>query len=98
MGEGLVFKGEIDGADEEEEGDHVVPAEVGVLEENEGKDDEDYQCDNFLHHFELDKREGTAVAIEADAVCGNLEAIFNESDAPGEEDDGNEGPVSADAG
>ena len=76
----------------------MVPSKVCVLEENHREEDEDYERDNLLHDFQLDEREGASVAVKSDAVGGNLQAIFNEGDAPGEDYDGNQRPVRTDAG
>ena len=54
-------------------------AEVGA-----GKDAEDDEGDGFLHDFELC---GGEAALVADAVGGDLEAVFEEGDSPGDQDD-----------
>lgn len=59
----------------------VIPpqpfAEIG-----NGEDREDGECDDFLNRFELRGRE----FVRTNAVCGDLETIFKESDAPTDED------------
>jgi hypothetical protein len=49
-----------------------------------------------LDDLQLHQREGTSVASETDAVGWHGKAILNESNAPGEGDDSNQGPVGAD--
>ena len=51
------------------------------------KADEDEQGDHFLDGFEL----GGAIDVIADAVGGHGEAIFDERNSPGDEDDEPEG-------
>ena len=60
----------------------VVPAQM--LAEVEGDEDaEDHQGDDLLDHLELDERE----AASTDAVGRHLEAVFEKSDAPTDEND-----------
>ena len=69
----------------------------GLALEKEGDDDgEDGQGDHFLDHFELHQVEGTAVAVEADPVRRDGEAVLEEGDAPREEDDEDERPAGGD--
>ena len=71
----------------------MVPLQ-GLALEQEGDDDrEDGQGDDFLDDLELHQVEGTAVAVEADAVGRDGEAVLEKSDAPGEEDDEDERPA-----
>ena len=69
-------------ADEAAEGYGVVPVE-SFAEVVDGEDAEDAEGDDFLDDFELRGREGGG----ADAVGGDLEAVFEEGDAPADEDD-----------
>ena len=74
----------------------MVPLD-GLALEQEGDDDgEDGQGDHFLDDLELHQVEGTAVALEADPVRRDREAVFEEGDAPGENDDQNQRPVRGD--
>jgi len=67
------------------------------LKEDVGHDGEDDERDALLDDLELHEAEGTAVALEADAVGRHLAAIFKESDAPRENDDAQQGPIGRDA-
>ena len=49
-----------------------------------GEDYKDHQRDHFLNHFELHQGERTAVPLKSYAVCGHLEAVFEESYSPRE--------------
>ena len=74
----------------------MVPLQ-GLALEQEGDDDrEDGQGDHFLDDLELHQVEGTAVAVEADAVRRNGEAVLEEGDAPREQDDEDERPAGGD--
>ena len=73
----------------------MVPIEMLALEHDVGQDGEHDDADAFLQHFELHQIEWASVAVEPQAVGGNLAAIFKEGDAPGEADDSNQGPVFA---
>lgn len=64
-----------------------------VLEHQVGDDGEDRQRDTFLNNFQLNQIERSAVTGKADAVGRNLTAVFEESDAPRESDNTNQGPV-----
>ena len=68
-----------------------------ALEQEVGHHGEDYQRDALLDDLELDQRERTAVALKADAVGRHLTTVFEESDAPREDDDADEWPVGAHA-
>ena len=71
----------------------MVPMERLSLKEDVGYDGEDAKADALLHHLELYKRKGTAVALEAKSVGGYLTTILEESYAPGEDYNGKERPV-----
>ena len=90
-------KHKINSGNEAEEGSDVVPVEGFALETKGHDDGEYYQGDDFLQNFELNQGEGAAVVQKADAIGGHLTHIFKQSDAPREEDDGNEGPMATDA-
>lgn len=89
---------EVDGTDDEQESQNVVPMKTLPLKQNVGHDSEHAQADALLDDFELDKRERTSVADKAHPVGRHLTAIFKEGDAPGEDDDTHQGPSLADAG
>ena len=94
--EGLFQEGEEDGEDDAEEGDDVVPVD-GLSLEDEGDDDgEDGQGDDLLDDLELDEVEGTAVLGITYAVGRDREAVLEEGDAPGEQDDQYERPARGD--
>ena len=86
----LLFENEIHCQYEETESDEVIDAESLGLEHNEGKDGKDQQRDDLLDHLELKEAEGTAVATEADTVCGHLKGIFKQCDAPADKYDADE--------
>ena len=52
---GLFFEHEVDGEDEEDEGDDVVGSEGFGFEEEEGEGGEDGEGDDFLDDFELEE-------------------------------------------
>jgi PLP dependent protein len=60
----------------------VVPAQM-FAEVEEGEDGEDDERNDLLDDLELDGRE----AVGADAVGRHLEAVFEEGDAPADQDD-----------
>ena len=70
------------GADEAGEGGEVVPVQL-VAEIEDAEYAKDAERDDFLDDFQLIGREG----FRADAVRGDLQAIFEERDAPTDEDD-----------
>ena len=74
----------------------MVPVQGLALEEEMDDDREDSQRDGFLDDLELHQVEGPAVAAEADAVGRYREAILEESDPPGEEDDQDQRPAGRD--
>ena len=75
-------EGEVDGGDEEEEGDEVVPADGFAFEDDGHDDGEDGECDCFLDDFQLHEGEGAAVAGVADAVGGHHEGVFGQGEEP----------------
>ena len=76
------------GGDEAEACPEVVKAEA-LAHVDHGEDGEDDHGDDFLDDFELAER----VGLEANTVGGDLEAVFEEGDAPAKEDRDEEGPV-----
>ena len=67
------------------------------LEHDVGDDGKDEERDTLLHHFQLNQREGAAIAYEAHAVGRHLTAVLEEGNAPRENDDAYEWPRLADA-
>ena len=80
----LCHKYQIDGTDDEEERQDVVPVQVGALEHDVGNDAEDGQRDALLNDLQLNEVEGTAILYEANAVGRHLTAVLKEGDAPRE--------------
>lgn len=68
----------------------MVPAEGFGFEDQDDEEGKDHQGDHLLDHFELPDVEGTSISFVANAVGGNLEDVFKESDAPASQDDGDE--------
>ena len=89
----LFHEHQIDGADDEEEGQNMVPVQVGALEHDVGDDAEHGQRDALLYDLQLDEVEGTSIFYEADTIGRYLTAVFKESDAPRKRDDTQQGPV-----
>ena len=54
------------------------------------------QRDDFLNHLQLHDVERTAVAVKADAVGGNLAAVFGQCQQPRQEDDDIEWGIACD--
>ena len=94
---GLSHENQVNGADNKEEGQDVVPVQVGALEHNVGDDAEYGQRDTLLNDLQLDEVKGTAVLDKAQSVGRHLTAVFKEGDAPRESDDAYEWPVVTDA-
>ena len=81
-------EGEGHGGDDAKEGGDVVPSGHG-LEIQHGKDGEDGEGDDFLDDFQLVGGEGVA----APAVGRDLQNVFEEGDAPTDEDDDQDGLI-----
>ena len=94
---GLLHEHEVDSANDEQECQDVVPMQVVALKHDVGDDGKDCQRNALLNDFQLDEREGTAVADESHAVGRYLAAILQEGNAPRKHDDTQQGPVVADA-
>lgn len=65
----------------------MVDSQGFVFEEYDGKNGENNEGDDLLDDFELPEVEGAAAFAVADTVCGDLEDVLEECDAPAEEDD-----------
>ena len=63
----LLHEDEVDGRYQTGEGGEVVPGQM-LLKGDDGEEREDRQGDDLLNDLELNEREGTAVALEADSV------------------------------
>ena len=92
----LLEKDEEDGEDDAGESGDVVPLDGLPLEENGDDEGEDRQRNDLLDDLQLHKVERAAVLVETDAVGRDQKAVFEESDAPGKEDDPDERPVAGD--
>ena len=78
----LLHKHEIDRADNQEEGEDVIPMQILTLKEDVGDDGEDTETDALLYDLELNEIERTAIAIESHTVGRHLTAILKERYAP----------------
>ena len=78
----LFHEYQVDGTDDEEEGQYMVPMNVLSLKENVGNNSEDTERDAFLNHLELNEVERSAVADEAQPVGRHLAAVLQEGNAP----------------
>ena len=74
-------KNEINSGDEAEASDNVVPLDVHV-KGNHREEDEHHQGDDLLQDLELHQREGTTIALEANAVGRHLQAILEKGNTP----------------
>ena len=90
---GLLQEGEEDGENQAGEGCEMVPVEGLSLEDEQDDYREDRKGDHFLDDLELDEVERTAVLGVTDAVGRDGEAVLEEGDAPGEQDDQDERPA-----
>ena len=66
----------------------MVPPQGVRFHEDDGEDREDQQGDDLLDHFEFPDRKGASQLGAADAVGRDLETVFEQGDAPTEQDDG----------
>ena len=73
---------EVDRQYQAEETCEVVPAQGVRLHENQREQREDRERDHFLDDFQLPDRERPAELRRPDAVGRNLEAVFEQRDAP----------------
>ena len=93
----LFHEHQIDGTNDEEEGQNVVPMQMGALEHDVGNDAEYSQRDALLNDLQLNEVKRATVLDEAKTVGRNLTAVFKEGNAPREDDNADEGPVAAGA-
>ena len=71
MAQRLFQEYKIYGKYQEQHGDKVVPLQALSFEKYWHYDAEYKARDYLLYHFQLHKREGAAVYLAADAVCGD---------------------------
>ena len=77
-------KDEIDRTDEEDTRHEMVPTQRHL--KGDGREcDKDHEGDHFLDNLQLHQREWSAVPCKTDSVGRHLEAVLEESDAPGQE-------------
>ena len=77
-----IHENQIDGANDQQEGQQVIPMEILVLEHDIGDDAKYGQRYRFLYHLELYEGERTAITFEAQPVGRYLTTIFEEGDTP----------------
>ena len=68
--------------DQADEGCQVIPVQRLSVEIDRDKYGEYRQRDDFLNHLQLHDVERSAVAVKADAVGGNLAAVFGQRQQP----------------
>ena len=78
---------EVDRQYQAEETCEVVPAQGVRLHENQREQREDRERDDFLDHFQFPDRERASELGRSDAVGRDLEAVFEQGDAPAEQYD-----------
>ena len=71
----------------------MVPVQMGALKHNVGNDAEYGQRDTLLNDLQLNQVERAAILNKAQTVGWYLTAVLEESNAPGEDDDAQQGPV-----
>ena len=74
----------------------MIPLDRLALEDEKDDDGEYGEGDHFLDDHELDKIERATVLSVSYAVCGDGEAVFEEGDAPGKQDDADQRPARGD--
>ena len=89
----LLHEHQIDGTDDEEEGQNVVPMQVRALEHDVGNDTEHGQRNALLDDLQLNQVERSAILYEAEPISWNLTAVFKKCYHPRKGDDSDEGPV-----
>lgn len=66
----------------------MIPAQGVGFHEYQREDGEDRKRYDFLNHLQFPDRERASEFGAADTVGGDLEAVFEQRDAPAEQDDG----------
>ena len=79
---------EVDRQYQAEETCEVVPAQGVGFHKDQREDGEDRERYDLLNHLQFPDRERTSEFGAADAVGGDLEAVFEQRDAPAQQNDG----------
>ena len=74
----------------------MIPLDRLALEDEKDDEGENRQGDGFLDDFKLHQVERPAIALESDTVGRYGEAILEEGDAPGKQDDADQRPARGD--
>lgn len=86
-GRGLFPEDEIDGQNQAEKSGEVVPAQGVGFHEDQCEEREYGKRYDLLYHFKFPDGERAAELRGADAVGGDLKAVFEQGDAPAQQDD-----------
>ena len=86
-GRGLFPEDEIDGQNQAEKSGEVVPAQGVGFHEDQCEECEYGKRYDLLYHFKFPDGERAAELRGADAVGGDLKAVFEQGDAPAQQDD-----------
>ena len=71
----------------------MIPMKMVALKKNVGNNSEDCQRNALLYDLQLYQRKGTSITDKAQTIGWYLTAILEERNAPGKDNDANEGPV-----
>jgi hypothetical protein len=71
----------------------MIHGEWLILEKDHHEQGEYRQGNDFLNHFQLPQIKWTAVFVETDPVCRNLERVFKERYAPTNQNDTHQAQV-----
>ena len=93
----LFHENQIDGTNDKEESQNMVPMQMRTLEQDVRDDSEDCQRDAFLNDFQLYEVKRSAIAFKTYSVGRNLTAVFEKGNHPRKGDDADNRPVVADA-
>lgn len=85
--EELLFEDEVNRQNQKNCSDQMIQFEGFGFESNQGENHEDYQCDHLLDNFQFDQGKWSSVSGKTDFVGWNLKHIFEECDAPADQDD-----------
>lgn len=77
-----LFPDKIDGQNEEQEADEMIPFQGLIFKEKQGKYGKHQQGDDLLGYLQLHERKWSAVFSIADSVRRDHEAIFEKCDQP----------------
>ena len=78
----LFHEHQIDGTDNKEKGQNVIPMQMGALKHDVGNDTEHSQRDTFLNDLQLNEVKRTAILNKTKTVGRHLTTILKESDTP----------------